>query len=146
MIIRPYDPAHLQAAASLWIASARSNGLPAAELGITAAALADRLPGEIAGGWDVFLGWRDEALVGFLALAPTTACLEQIFVLPDAQGRGHGARLLDFAKARMPDGLWLWTRLDNHGARRFYERHGLRAEETAPHPRRGYLRVRYRWP
>jgi ribosomal protein S18 acetylase RimI-like enzyme len=47
-------------------------------------------------------------------------------VEPDVTGRGIGSALLDQAKTRRPDGFRLWTFQQNEGARRFYERHGLR--------------------
>ncbi|MDR3510298.1 MAG: GNAT family N-acetyltransferase [Caulobacteraceae bacterium] len=145
MIIRPYDPGHLEATARLWRASTVSSGV-VAEDAVSLADLVERLPVEIAAGWAAFLGWRGETMVGFLALKPDEACLSQLFVLPEAQGRGVGAAMLDFAKERLPDGMWLRTSADNYGARRFYERHGFRLTETGLHPRAGYPTVTYRWP
>ena len=40
--------------------------------------------------------------------------------------RGIGSALLERAKARMPGGFRLWVFQANTGARRFYERNGLR--------------------
>ena len=53
--------------------------------------------------------------------------LSHLYVHPDAQGRGAGRALLEQAKARRPGGFTLWVFQQNAGARRFYERHGLRA-------------------
>ena len=53
--------------------------------------------------------------------------LDHLYVHPDAQGRGAGSALLEQAKAQRPDGFTLWVFQENEGARRFYERHGLRA-------------------
>jgi GNAT superfamily N-acetyltransferase len=55
--------------------------------------------------------------------------VDQLYVEPDLTGRGVGARLLDVAKRRRPDGLQLWTFASNAGAQRFYERHGFVARE-----------------
>ena len=82
----------------------------------------------------------------FLALKPATGCLDQLFVLPEARGRGIGRLLLDFAKARLPGGLWLSTAEDNHRARRFYERNGFRRSEEQTHPSLGHRTIIYRWP
>ncbi|MDQ1715380.1 MAG: hypothetical protein QOC60_1325 [Frankiaceae bacterium] len=53
-------------------------------------------------------------------------CLEHLYVDPSAQGRGFGGALLQRVMDERPDGFTLWTFQDNTGARRFYERAGLR--------------------
>jgi ribosomal protein S18 acetylase RimI-like enzyme len=55
--------------------------------------------------------------------------LLHLYLDPESTGRGIGTHLLDLAKTRRPDGFTLWTFQQNDGARRFYERHGLRAIE-----------------
>jgi len=133
------------ATARLWLESWRSTGLPVARLA-TEAGNYQRIAHELAGGWAAYLAWDSDRLVGFLALKPDTGCLDQLFVLPEAQGSGVGPTLLDFAKERLPNGLWLRTAADNLRACRFYERHGLRATETQIHPTLGHQTVIYRWP
>jgi GNAT superfamily N-acetyltransferase len=59
----------------------------------------------------------------------TTGSLEHIYVDPERQNRGLGSELLAEVMQRMPGGFSLWTFQKNEGARRFYERHGLRAVE-----------------
>lgn len=66
-----------------------------------------------------------EAIVGFVAMSHGDH-LEHLYVHPDHLGRGIGGALLERAKARMPGGFRLWVFQANAGARRFYERHGLR--------------------
>jgi GNAT superfamily N-acetyltransferase len=51
--------------------------------------------------------------------------IDQLYVLPDAQGRGTGSSLLQIAKDRF-DTLQLWTFQRNVTARRFYEARGFR--------------------
>ena len=54
--------------------------------------------------------------------------MEHLYVRPELQGRGVGSALLDVAKAsggRLPPLVFQ----RNAGARRFYERHGLRLVE-----------------
>jgi ribosomal protein S18 acetylase RimI-like enzyme len=67
---------------------------------------------------------REEAILGFIVLGD--ASVEYLYVEPELTGQGIGSALLDQAKARCPNGFSLWTFQQNHGARRFYERHGLR--------------------
>ena len=143
--IDPYREEDHQATARLWLASWRSTGLAVAQRA-TADVLLDRIPWELAAGWDVHLAWEDGKPVGFLALKPASACLDQLFVAPEAQGRRIGRALLDFAKDRLPNGLWLRTATDNLRACRFYERNGLRRGETQFHPTLGHQTVIYRWP
>jgi GNAT superfamily N-acetyltransferase len=70
--------------------------------------------------------WEErEAILGFMALAPDELSL--LYLEPGETGRGGGSRLLARAKERRPEGFTLWTFQQNEGARRFYERHGLRA-------------------
>ena len=143
--VRPYRDEDRTAVARLWRDSWRSTGLSVAKLA-TEVANYERIGRELAAGWQVHLAWDEDRLVGFLALTPATQCLDQLFIAPEAQGTGIGRRLLDLAKERLPNGLWLRTSANNHRARRFYERNGLRASETQPHPTLGHQTVIYRWP
>jgi ribosomal protein S18 acetylase RimI-like enzyme len=60
--------------------------------------------------------------VAFLALDGDE--VDHLYVHPDHQRRGHGARLLTDAQARR-DHLELWVFQRNHGAIAFYEAHGF---------------------
>ena len=93
-----------------------------------------------------FAAGEDDTPLALLALEGAD-WLEQLYVLPSAQGRGIGRALLEHAKLQRPGGLQLWAFASNTPARRFYESHGFTiAEETdgrgneerAPD-------VRYRW-
>ena len=64
----------------------------------------------------------DDKTVGFLLM--TDGHIDMLFMDPDASGRGGGARLLREAEASGAKSLECFR--DNHGARRFYERHGWR--------------------
>jgi GNAT superfamily N-acetyltransferase len=143
--IRRYRDQDRAATARLWLASWQSTGLPVARLA-TEAGNSQRIADELAAGWAAYLAWDEDRLVGFLALKPDTGWLDQLFVLPEAQGSGIGRALLDFAKERLPNGLWLRTAADNLRACRFYERNGLRPTETQIHPALGHPTVIYRWP
>jgi GNAT superfamily N-acetyltransferase len=88
---------------------------------------------------DVLLAGRaaEAAISGFawLVLAPRVlggaAYVRLLLVEEAAQGSGLGSRLLEAAEAiARQDGrtkhLYLLVTVDNHGARRFYARHGYR--------------------
>jgi diamine N-acetyltransferase len=61
----------------------------------------------------------------------TPACgeLKRIYFLKDRQGGGLGRRLfaevMDWLQAKGPRDVWIGVWSENHGARRFYERHGF---------------------
>jgi GNAT superfamily N-acetyltransferase len=77
---------------------------------------------------EVWVAEEDGRVVGFAALAGDL--LGYLYVHPDAQNRGVGTALLGVVKVERPSGFRLWTFQRNEGARRFYERHGLRAVEV----------------
>ena len=74
---------------------------------------------------EVWVWEENGAILGFSVLGD--GMLNYLYLEPDATGRGIGSALLDHAKSGKPDGFTLWTFQQNDGARRFYERHGLRA-------------------
>jgi GNAT superfamily N-acetyltransferase len=80
--------------------------------------------GQIVAQREVWVREDGGAIVGFIALDVTT--VDYLYVEPEMTGRGIGSALLDHAKNRRPNGFSLWTFQQNEGARRFYERHGLR--------------------
>ena len=70
----------------------------------------------------------DAEIVGIVAFRPLW--IDQLYILPAAQGRGIGGRLLEIARAEQHS-VSLWTFQKNAGARRFYEARGFVAvEET----------------
>jgi putative acetyltransferase len=74
-------------------------------------------------------GALEEArLIGIIAFREDW--IDQLYVLPSAQGRGIGTTLLDIAKSAFSP-LYLWTFQRNTQARRFYEDRGfVLVEET----------------
>lgn len=78
----------------------------------------------VAGEQEVWVWDEDGVVLGFIAIGEAT--VNYLYVEPEVTGRGIGSALLDRAKQQRPGGLRLWTFQQNDGARRFYERHGLR--------------------
>lgn len=71
---------------------------------------------------------EDDAPLAILALEADD-WLEQLYVLPEAQGRGIGRALVEHAKLQRPAGLQLWAFESNAPARAFYEANGFVAAE-----------------
>jgi GNAT superfamily N-acetyltransferase len=72
--------------------------------------------------------------------------IDQLYVLPEVQGRGAGSELLQVAK-RAFDSLQLWTFQRNPGARRFYEARGFALVEETDGARNEEMEpdARYLW-
>jgi GNAT superfamily N-acetyltransferase len=75
---------------------------------------------------DVWVWDENGAVVGFMILRGKDD-LFLMYLEFSANGRGIGTALLEHAKRERPNGFTLRTFQQNDGARRFYERHGLRA-------------------
>ena len=73
----------------------------------------------------VIVAEADNELIGFIAVGGEW--VEQLYLDPRWTGKGIGSRLLDEAIATLPV-VRLYCFQANSGARRFYERHGFRAE------------------
>ena len=104
-----------------------------------------RVPINVAADWDLFVGDIGGEITGMLALKPATNQLDQLFLHPDFQRRGFGRQLLDFAKARSPNGLWLRTAEKNTRAIAFYEAADFVFERREPRPEYDRHDVYYRW-
>ena len=76
---------------------------------------------------EVWVAEVEGRVVGFAAL--TADMLSQLYVHPDAQGRGAGSALLDRAKERRAAGFTFWVFQENEQGRRFYEARGCRVLE-----------------
>jgi ribosomal protein S18 acetylase RimI-like enzyme len=71
---------------------------------------------------EVWVATDGGEVVGLIALAGDW--VEQLYIAPEHQRRGQGARLLALAKANRSE-LALWTFESNVAAQRFYEAHGF---------------------
>ena len=122
LLLRPAEQGDLAAVAEVHLA-ARAHAVPAMPALV-------HTPEEVRAfhaGLD--LGERDlwvaeiHRVVGYAELKGDW--LDDLYVHPDAQGRGIGSALLDLVKSLRPEGFCLWVFESNTGARRFYARHGL---------------------
>jgi ribosomal protein S18 acetylase RimI-like enzyme len=89
--------------------------------------------------------WDEGGVRGYMLLGDGE--LMHIYLAPGWTDRGIGTQLLQLAKARLPGGFTLWTFQQNHGARRWYERHGLEAIEFGDGSgnEEGVADVKYAW-
>jgi GNAT superfamily N-acetyltransferase len=70
--------------------------------------------------WGAF---NEAGMTGMIAFR--SEWIDQLYVLPEAQGQGIGSALLEMAQTTF-DRLQLWTFQRNAKARRFYEARGFR--------------------
>lgn len=135
--LRPATDADRDGIARIWFDGWNSTGIaPAGEHSY--ALLRTRVDVELASGWQVTIAELDGTVVGFAALRPELAKLDQIFVAPDRLGQGVGKTLMAAAARAMPGGFHLWTHGDNVRARRFYEGLAPLRWEDGTHPRHSH--------
>jgi len=70
--------------------------------------------------------------VGFMAM--NNDFVDQLYIDPNHQRRGIGRSLLNLARERSPDHVWLYTLQVNASAREFYEKNGFVAEKFGISP------------
>jgi ribosomal protein S18 acetylase RimI-like enzyme len=70
--------------------------------------------------------------VGFMAM--NNDFVDQLYIHPDYQRRGIGQSLLNLARERSPEHVWLYTLQVNASAREFYEKNGFVAEKFGISP------------
>jgi GNAT superfamily N-acetyltransferase len=92
----------------------------------------------------IWVGTLGERIVAYLAMNGSR--IERLYVDPSEWRKGWGTRLINLAKELSPQGLELYTHVQNHAARTFYERHGVRAVKfgTSPPPESA-PDVEYHW-
>jgi GNAT superfamily N-acetyltransferase len=135
---RAISPDDLDDVARIWLDGWLSNGITLAEES-TYPALRARIEREIApDGWQVIVADSAGSVVGFVAISPAAAVLEQIFVAPDCHRQGIGTALLAAARQAMPSGFTLWTHGDNVRAADFYKDMGMTLLGPGIHPKQGH--------
>src|SRR4051812_14990621 len=94
LTLRPALPADYDTIAEIWHAGASLPTVGPATLP-PMAVLRERVRAEFAAGWDVMLALRGDKIVGFAAMKPREAVLDQLFLDPGAVGGGVGRILLE---------------------------------------------------
>lgn len=121
--LRPATAADLRALADVHLASRGAAG-PAFPPSVhTADEVRDWSAGWDLTTYDVWLAESAHRVVGYARCTPTW--LDDLYLLPAAQGRGIGSALLERVKAERPDGFGLWVFETNGPARDFYGRRGF---------------------
>lgn len=144
LTIRAATKSDLDQIAYVWHASASSIDAIAEQLP-TQDSMRSRINAELNSGWELFVAERAGQIIGMLALKLSANVLDQIFVLPEAQGSGVGAALMAHAKVMMPAGFTLRMAEANQQAADFYERSGLKQFGTGVHPNSGRPVRFYEW-
>lgn len=131
LVLRPAEPADLGEIGELfWAARAAAAPAMPSPVHPRADVLAFYAAIDLADGREVWVA-EDAATATLLGFAGMRReWLDDLYVLPAAQGRGVGSALLDLVKGLRPDGFGLWVFASNAPARAFYARHGLVEHET----------------
>jgi GNAT superfamily N-acetyltransferase len=119
-IVRRADPDEALVISELWLRSRRAADIPPpvhTDDEVRAWVRELLLPSR-----EVWVATADGDVAGVMALEDEW--VEQLYIDPEHQRRGHGARLLEVAQATRP-ALALWTFESNLGAQGFYEAHGF---------------------
>lgn len=130
--------------ARVWMNSWASTGLEDAS-NFLLAKLRARVPQEVERGWSLFVADDDGKLAAMLAVHLPLRYLDQLFVAPEYQGQGLGARLLAFTRTHLRDEIELRCVRENEKAWRWYEREGFMFEKEAVEPMTGFVMKYYRW-
>jgi putative acetyltransferase len=81
---------------------------------------------------NVFVVENNGRPVAFMAMREDF--IDHLYVHPEYQNHGIGKSLLDFARQRSTEHVWLYTLQININARAFYEKNGFAAEKFGMSP------------
>jgi len=132
-VIRGYRPADFEAVTILWRIS-REKSLPEFQMMKGHFFYEDQnyFQHHILKENEIWVVEVDDRPVAFLAM--NKDFIDQLYVHPDYWRRGIGHTLLEFARERSPEHLWLYTHQVNVNARAFYEKNGFVAEKFGMSP------------
>ncbi len=100
---------------------------------------------EVANNWALYVGDLSGIIVGMLALKPSEAKMDQLFIHPDYQRLGIGKQLLDFSKLKLPACMWLKADKLNEKAIRFYTSQGFVLNQARTNGAENKNDVFYHW-
>jgi ribosomal protein S18 acetylase RimI-like enzyme len=128
LLIRPYQENDFDAVTILWRVS-REKSLPdfQREKGYFFYQDQDYFRNHVLTENQVWVVEIDHRPVAFMAMKDDF--IDQLYIHPDHQRRGIGQALLNLARERSPEHVWLYTLQVNVNARAFYEKNGFVAEK-----------------
>lgn len=126
MIFRLATIKDAEAVADIYL-NARKTYLSYAPLAHSDAAVREWILMSLISNGGVTVAERNGRIVGFSALSDdgTYRWIDHIYLDPAATGLGIGGRFIERAKQTLRPPVRLYTFQQNHGARRFYQRHGF---------------------
>lgn len=142
--LRPATSHDHDAIAEIWLSSASLPGVGPPVMP-TVEELRRRVGEESVAGWKVTVAEQNGTIVGFAAIKPSEAILDQLFVQPSLIGSGLGRALFKDCQEQMPVGFTLHTASSNEKARRFYENAGMQVLRQDTHPRTDHPVTYYVW-
>jgi ribosomal protein S18 acetylase RimI-like enzyme len=132
-VIRGYRPEDFDAVTILWRIS-REKSLPEFQLMKGHFFYEDQayFQNHIVKQNEVWVVEAEKRPVAFMAMHQDF--IDQLYIHPDYWRQGIGSSLLQLARERSPEHLWLYTHQVNANARAFYEKHGFVAEKFGMSP------------
>ena len=132
-MLRPFAAADLAEVSDLWVDAWR-RAYPDIDFEARRRWFREHLYALANEGTEIAVLVEDGRIVGLVTVHPITGYLDQLVVAASAQGRGHAAALLAYARTISPKRVSLKVNQDNAGAIRLYQRQGFRiaAEDVNP--------------
>lgn len=132
VVLRPAGPDDVAVLAEIQVRARRAAPMPdVVDVAVLAADLASGMVGD-----EFWVAEFDAAPVGYarfvLPDAERVGWLDDLYVVPEAAGRGVGTALLGVVESFLPGGFGLWAFASNVPAREFYRARGVREVEFVP--------------
>ena len=144
MNLRPYTATDEDAAIELWRRTWAQH-YPHIDFDARVGWWRERWRNELVPAAEIVVAEVDGGLAGFVTVDPKTQYLDQIVVAPELWGSGLATALLNEAKRRSPNGLFLLVNKDNDRAIAFYAKHGFVYDGDDKNPVSGIAVNRMRW-